>query len=141
MVLSITITSAYSGGRKQMGIGDFKYTDSRETVVSKLENQWCESVTTDYLNNGEYIIIGKKYSFSFKHGFLTHSRISGDIIVKYNKNLISEIIFIADKKYSDKYIDYLNEKYFPNIDSDIRWWSRNHTILKSKNNIFIYRIL
>lgn len=142
LVLSITITSAYSGNSKKMGIMNLKYTDSRETVLSKLNKQYCESVTSEQLSNGrEYLITAKKIKFTFKKGFLNHPTLSGNIIVKYNKNHISEINFIADKKNVNKYIDFLNEKYFPNIDSDIRWWSRNLTILKSKNYIFTYRYL
>ena len=142
MVLSITITSAYSGGRKKMGIADFKYTDSRETVLGKLDSHWCESITSEQLKEGrEYLITAKKFSYTFKRGFLNHPRLSGDLVIKYNKNRITEIIFYADKDNSDKYLDYLNEKYFPNIDSDIRWWSKNLTILKSKNNVFTYRYM
>ena len=142
LVLSITITSAYSGDRNKMGIADFKYTDSHELVRDKLDNHWCEVITTEQLKDGKgYLITAKAFSFTFKRGFLNHPRLTGDIIIKFNKNKISEIIFIADKDNSDKYVDYLNEKYFPNIDSDIRWWSKNLTILKAKNNVFTYRYL
>ena len=147
LVLILSITSAYSGGRKSMGIGNFKSNDSRDVVITKLINQECESVTSDQTNNGnDYLITAKKYSYTYRKGFLNHPRLYGTIAVKFVKNkrngsyYMSGIVFaISDTKKLDKYLDYLNEKYFPNIDSDVTWRSKYLTISKSKNAIFTYQ--
>lgn len=140
MVLSVTL-SAFSGGKNKTGIGDLKFNDKREVVDKKLDSKYCD-VTSDQSNSGiNYIITAKKYAFRYKG---LH-RIEGTVTVSYVQNKynglyhMTDISFIVTDKNKklNKYVDFLNDKYFPNIDSDKTWWDKYKVIVKNNKEFII----
>ena len=140
LILSVTF-AAFSSNKYKTGVGDLKFNDKREVIKKKLDDKYCD-VTSDQSNDGtNYIITAKKYTFRYKR----FHRIEGNVTVSYIQNKynglyhmidISFVVTDKDRKLN-KYVDFLNEKYFPNIDSDKTWWDKYKVINKTNKEFII----